>query len=286
VAIIKIDEKNLPTVPLGDDTALQTGDPLYVIGYPAAGVVSEKSKSEPTLTPGILSARKKSPEGFDVLQTNAVLTPGSSGGPVFNEYGQVVGMATFVQVDVGAQAGVSFLMSASSIMDLVKKSGAQPGEGQFTQKYKLGLSQEAASHHTAALETFKSLEALSPGHPYVQRHLASNDAAIAAGKDVPVDPGPVDIMGGISSQATLYLGAAALILLLATAGFFMIRGRTANKLDGPQMGSLGLASPGPGTTGAMPMATAAPAAKLTCHTCRASLSADDHFCKNCGAHVE
>lgn len=288
VAIIKIDEENLPTVPLGDDTALQTGDPLYVIGYPAAGAVSEKSLTEPSFTTGTLSARKESDGGFDVLQTDAQITPGNSGGPVFNEYGQVVGMATFVQVDgnTGAQTGVGFLMSASSIMDFVKQSGAQPGEGQFTQKYKLGLSQEAASHHTAALETFKSLETLSPSHPYVQKHLAFNEAAIAAGKDVPVDPGPVDIMGGISSQSTLYLGAAALLLLLAVAGFFFIRGRSANKLVAPQIGSLTLASPGEATPGNLSTTSAIPAVKLNCRRCGASLSADDHFCKNCGTHVE
>lgn len=289
VAVIKIDEKNLPTVPLGDDAALQIGDPLYVIGYPGAGVVSEHSLMEPTFTSGTLSARKKTDGGFDVLQTDARISSGDSGGPVFNEYGQVVGMATFVQVDAntGAPTGVGFLMSASSIMDFVKKSGAQPSEGQFTQRYKLGLSQEAASHHKAALETFKSLETLSPGNPYVHQHLALNEAAIAAGKDVPVNTGPVDIMGGISSQATLYLGAAALVLLLGLAGFFMIRGRTADKLAVPQIGSIGVALPGDGATSTLPTTVAAPSAtKPSCHQCGGILGADDHFCKNCGAHVE
>ena len=292
VAIIKIDEQNLPTVPLGDDTTLQTGDPLYVIGYPSAGTVSEKSLTEPTFTTGTLSGRKESDGGFDVLQTDAQITPGNSGGPVFNEYGHVVGMATFVSVDAqtGTQTGAGFLMSASSIMDFVKQSGAEPGEGQFTKNYKEGLDLEAAGHHTAALEIFNSLETLSPGHPYVQKHLASNETAVAAGKDVPVDSGPVDILGGISSQATLYLGAGALVLLLATAGFFLVRGRSANRAAVPQLSSPGLAVPnGTSDIGSSDIGRA-PAAKATtdlvCRGCGSRLSAGDHFCKECGMHVQ
>lgn len=287
VAIIKIDEKNLPTVPLGDDTALQTGDTLYVIGYPGAGAVSEKSLTEPTFTTGTLSGRKESDGGFDVLQTDAQITPGNSGGPVFNDYGHVVGMATFVSVDAqtGAQTGVGFLMTASSIMDFVKQSGAEPGEGQFTKNYKQGLDLEAASHHSAALEIFTSLETLSPGHPYVQKHLAANEAAVAAGKDVPIDAGPVDILGGISSQATLYLGAAALVLLLAVGGFFLIRARSTNKVAAPEMNPPSFALPnGTADSGAAPVSR--PTTDLVCRGCGSPLSDGDHFCKECGTHVQ
>ena len=64
VAILKIDKSNLPTVVLGDDTKLRTGDKVYAMGYPAVATLSDalnvaQAIQEPTLTSGIISAKKE-----------------------------------------------------------------------------------------------------------------------------------------------------------------------------------------------------------------------------------
>src|SRR6266545_2729726 len=85
VAIVKVKARNMATVELGDDTALSTGDRLFVLGFPGAAtfnpVLSKASQQEPTLTQGMLSAKKQVNGGYTVLQTDAGMTHGNSGGP-------------------------------------------------------------------------------------------------------------------------------------------------------------------------------------------------------------
>ena len=90
LAILKVDGAGLPAAEFGDSEALEVGDPAYAIGNPL-GV-----ELRGTLTDGIISAINRD-VGIDgrtmtVLQTNAALNIGNSGGPLINQYGQVVGI--------------------------------------------------------------------------------------------------------------------------------------------------------------------------------------------------
>jgi ribose transport system ATP-binding protein len=71
-----------------------------VIGYPGAATFNEllsaESAIEPTMTAGLVSAKKTMQGGWDVFQTDAAMTHGNSGGPVFNEKGEVIGIAGLV----------------------------------------------------------------------------------------------------------------------------------------------------------------------------------------------
>lgn len=82
--------KGLPAAEFGDSDALSVGDPVYAIGNPL-GV-----ELRGTLTDGIISAinRDVEMEGvmMTLIQTNAALNNGNSGGPLINQYGQVIGI--------------------------------------------------------------------------------------------------------------------------------------------------------------------------------------------------
>jgi hypothetical protein len=89
VAIIKVDNfaGKLPVVQLGDSTKVTIGEKVYVIGNPAG---LEKSLSD-----GIISGiRRIKNMRQEFIQFTAPISPGSSGGPVFNKDGQVIGIAT------------------------------------------------------------------------------------------------------------------------------------------------------------------------------------------------
>ena len=91
LAILKMDASGpFPAAPFGDSERLTVGDPVYAIGNPL-GV-----EFRGTLTNGIISAidRDVLVDGrtMTLLQTNAALNSGNSGGPLINEYGQVIGI--------------------------------------------------------------------------------------------------------------------------------------------------------------------------------------------------
>lgn len=95
LAVIKVDGKNLPTLPLGDSASAEVGSWVVAIGNPLGLGV------EPTVTVGVLSAKNRSIRARDFsfdgfLQTDAAINPGNSGGPLLNIHGQVIGINTAI----------------------------------------------------------------------------------------------------------------------------------------------------------------------------------------------
>lgn len=217
VAIMKIDKTNLPSLALGNDAELGTGDDLYVIGYPADATfhpaLSDESISEPSFTGGQVSAKKQASKGFEVIQTDASTAPGNSGGPVLDKNGRVVGILTFGTIDpsTGERVqGFNFVMPTAVVKEFLDRAGAHSGEGTFTRLYTEGLQEEAGGHHKHALEKFQSVNRLAPGHPYVQQRISFNEEAVAGGKDKSV-------------SAAMAIGVPAVVLVgLGLAGLGML----------------------------------------------------------------
>lgn len=88
LALLRVDPKQLPTPPivveLGDSEAIEVGEPVSVIGNPLG--------LDHTLTNGIVSARRIY-EGERFIQMSAPISPGNSGGPVFDSHGRVIGVS-------------------------------------------------------------------------------------------------------------------------------------------------------------------------------------------------
>ncbi|XYJ11724.1 DegQ family serine endoprotease [Telluria sp. B2] len=121
VAVLKIDAKNLPTVPLGNARNLQTGEWVLAIGSPFG--------LESTVTAGVVSATGRSlPSDSSVqfIQTDVAVNPGNSGGPLFNTRGEVVGINSQIYSQTGGYQGLSFAIPidvASRIKDQILTTG-------------------------------------------------------------------------------------------------------------------------------------------------------------------
>jgi len=127
LAVIKIDAKNLPVVELGNSDDLQVGQWVVAIG-------NALGRFENTVTAGVISAKDRSIEASDssggstesisnLLQTDAAINSGNSGGPLVNLKGQVVGINTAVAS--GAQS-IGFAIpinQAKSAIDSIKSTG-------------------------------------------------------------------------------------------------------------------------------------------------------------------
>jgi serine protease Do len=211
VAILKINAKNLPTVQIGDDKGLNTGDPVYILGYPAAANISETKANEVSLTSGLVSARKTMPDDWDVLQTDAAMSHGNSGGPVLNNQGQMIGLATFGKVDQKSGEtvqGVNFIVPVTVVQEFLTKINVQPQESPLSIQYRQGIALFEAQHYRQALDKFRKIQELNADFPYVQTYISESRAAIDAGRD--------------RSFTWVYLAAPA-ALVTAGLGFWMVK---------------------------------------------------------------
>ena len=103
LALLKVEAHGLPTIPLGDSSALKVGEPVMAIGNPFG--------LEQTVTTGIVSATGRViGEGpyDDFIQTDASINPGNSGGPLINARGQVIGINTAIVSRSGGSVGIGF----------------------------------------------------------------------------------------------------------------------------------------------------------------------------------
>jgi serine protease Do len=87
LAVVRIAGFNLPVLELANSDVITIGEPLVIVGSPHG--------LEGTVTAGILSSVRDLGDGFKVLQTDAAVNPGNSGGPLLNNKGQAVGVVSF-----------------------------------------------------------------------------------------------------------------------------------------------------------------------------------------------
>ncbi len=122
LALIKIDETNLPYLAFGDSEKMKVGQWVVAIGNPFG--------LEATLTKGIISAKGRQDLGIvpyeDFIQTDAPINPGNSGGPLLNLKGEVIGVNTAIISRSGGYMGIGFAIPskmAENIIDQIKNKG-------------------------------------------------------------------------------------------------------------------------------------------------------------------
>jgi serine protease Do len=116
LAVLKIEVKNLPAIPIGSSKNLQVGEGVIAVGNPfnltstvTGGIVSAKARA-------LHIVKDKFPlESF--IQTDAAINPGNSGGALVNRKGELVGINTALLSRTGSYAGYGFAVP----VDIVKK---------------------------------------------------------------------------------------------------------------------------------------------------------------------
>jgi len=117
LAVLKVDGKNLPVAQLGSSDSLAVGDEVVAIGNALAldgglsvtrGIISAKGRTVPEAETGATL--------FNVLQTDAAINQGNSGGPLVNSAGEVVGINTAL---AGGSQNVGFAISIDSAKQVI-----------------------------------------------------------------------------------------------------------------------------------------------------------------------
>jgi serine protease Do len=126
LAVIKIDAKDLPSIPWGDSDKLHPGQTVLAFGSPfgyfqfsvTRGIISALNRPNPYTD----DPRKPG----DFIQTDAAINPGNSGGPLVNSHGELIGIDTFIISDSGSFAGAGFAIPseiAKTTVEQIMKNG-------------------------------------------------------------------------------------------------------------------------------------------------------------------
>jgi serine protease Do len=181
-AIIKIEGHDLPTVQLSPSIAqtVVLGEQLIIVGFPGVVVwhdfLSKKSRAEATITFGRVSAFRLDVNERWIIQTDAPISWGNSGGPVFDVKGEVVALATFISTSLeGDQAiqGFNFLIPIDSIHALAKQIGVTPStDSPFTREWNQAVETFIAGDIRDALTHAEAANKIVPGLIDVRRFIA------------------------------------------------------------------------------------------------------------------
>lgn len=129
VAVLKIEATGLTPITLGDSDKLVVGEDVYAIGNPLGeltyslsdGIISALDRLITTSSTNPTTGQSESAT-LNVLQTNCAINPGNSGGPLFDSYGNVVGIvsAKYTQSTSGVSAeGLGFALPINDVKDIL-----------------------------------------------------------------------------------------------------------------------------------------------------------------------
>ncbi len=147
IAVIKVEAQDLQPVTLGDSATLNVGDHVLAIGNPLGELTFSMSG-------GMVSCvdRAINIDGtpFNMIQTDTSINPGNSGGPLFNQYGEVVGIvsAKYSQSSGGTSVeGLGFAIPMNDVFSMVKDIMTN---GYVSNRAYLGITPQTLTEGTAA----------------------------------------------------------------------------------------------------------------------------------------
>jgi serine protease Do len=214
VAILKIDgDSTLPTLKIDGGELPNVGEQLFVYGYPGPATnndfVSAGSAIEPTLTTGIVSAIKNSVNGWPVIQMDASINHGSSGGPVCNSQGEVIGLTTFGSLENtgGLAAGLNFAIPISILDAYIDSAEITPAQSNSTKLFLEGLNFYNKKYYHKALSSFEKVKQLNNFYPTVNLYISNSKNKINKGEDKEVGliKGVLEIVILLSVIVVLFL---------------------------------------------------------------------------------
>ncbi len=189
LALLKIDEhrRALSPIPLGNSDAVRVGDEVVAIGNPFG--------LERTVTRGIVSALQRqiqAPNGFTidkVIQTDAAINKGNSGGPLLDASGRVIGVNAQIESETGGNVGIGFAIPVNT----VKKVVAELRERGRVEHAYLGVSMQPIDDRVAELFNLPKegllVAKVVPGSP-------ADKAGLEGGKTEVVVEGESYVIGG------------------------------------------------------------------------------------------
>jgi|GEM_PF-6335029 len=157
VAVLKVEAKNLISLPLADSSTIETGQTINCFGYPGAAIMSGMEAGDEFRTifkPGSIGQTMPMQSGFNAYNISADINHGNSGGPVLNQYGQIIGLGT---AGNPSDNGENYAVPVSLVKKYLDKANSVPSVGDETNSWIGGLGDLATHHSSSALQQFQKV---------------------------------------------------------------------------------------------------------------------------------
>lgn len=190
IAVLKVNRNDLPIATLGSASGLRIGQMAVAIGSPLG------LAGGPSVSVGVVSALGRQLEGsaglplLDMIQTDAPIAPGSSGGALVDESGAVIGITTAIAVSAVGAEGLGF----ATPIDIARHVGAQlitTGKVRHPWLGIEGVDLEPAAAKAMGVTGGAVVREIVPGSPAARAGIAKGDVVMA------VDRAAVRSMGGL-----------------------------------------------------------------------------------------
>ena len=194
LAVIRVSADELSHLKLADSDALRPGQIAIAIGSPMG--------FQQTVTAGIVSGLGRSLRGSsgrlidNVIQTDAALNPGNSGGPLVNSKGEVIGVNTAI---IRPAQGICFAIASNTVRWVV---GLLIKEGRIRRSFigvagqTVPLIRKVARHHHLTQETGVLVAGIDPASPAARAGLVEGDIIVA------LDDKPTPAIDSLHKQLT------------------------------------------------------------------------------------
>jgi S1-C subfamily serine protease len=319
IAVLQVNGSNMPTVSLGETTAdLATGDEVVALGFPGTSRDSlQTGVTQPNKVFGHVSNIR--PEGTsNLIEVDANIEPGMSGGPVIDGSGDVIGLISFTLLQSSGESGAKYLRTIDDIKAALAAAGVTPARGPADTAFGDAMDLYWGNHFTAAVPELQKAVDLYPGHPLATEFLAQAQSKAGTAADVPlVEPTPAPTTKG-GFPVWVAIAAAGGVVLVLLALFFARRRRkpaapaavvaqmappvsaigspvpqeaASARTVGFQVPQAATATPTPtpnGSEGAAVSTTTATEVRETAHFCSScghAVGAEASFCPSCGHEV-
>jgi serine protease Do len=179
IALLRLDADGLPVAVLGDSDTTRVGQWVLAIGSPFG--------LNQTVTHGIISARERGQVSLgttirikDFLQTDAAINPGSSGGPLLNLDGEVIGINTAIASNSGSNSGVAFSIPINLARRVMRQLLEKGSVSRGYLGMQLAQTFEAADALKLGLDRVQGalVETVYPSTPAATAGLRTNDVVL------------------------------------------------------------------------------------------------------------
>lgn len=236
IALVKINQSNLPASLLGSKIDISVGTAVIIAGFKT---IPEDNTKDYTLLPeliekrGIIAAVADSPDGtYRIINTDIPISPGFGGSPLIGPKGEILGIITpedkeinpvvqDKQMDTHGRA-----ITIETLQEILAQNSIQNIPGNYVQHFKLGVKLFKKRSCQKALEEFSLAKQSNPSFPvdkYLNYYISTCNSLVAAGKSIDTTIDRIRIyIQELPREAWVFIGAGAVFLIVLILIFIII----------------------------------------------------------------